>query len=114
MLFRLAAYGEAVGWTLLIAGIIAERYIVPGNHVPVLFVGQIHGTLFFGYMLASMGLYPTLRWPRWQAIVALMASVPPYGSLIFEQWASRRRNADEFKTFQRCIWLLQFEKLNLH
>lgn len=105
MLFRLAAIAEACGWTLLIAGIACQQYILPGNSLPVMIAGKIHGMLFLTYMLAAVGLYPTLRWSRKRAFVALLASVPPYGSLLFEQWASYMRQRSQFKTYQYCLVL---------
>ena len=105
MLFRLAAIAEACGWSLLIAGIAIERFILPSNHVAVLLAGRIHGTLFFMYALAAIGLYPTLGWSRKRAFVALLASVPPYGSLLFEQWAGHMRHTSQFKIYSRCVLL---------
>src|SRR5215467_8859093 len=84
LLFRAAAIGEACGWSLLIIGIVCQRFILHGNPIPVQIAGQIHGMLFLAYAAAAIGLYPTLRWSRRRAVVALIASVPPYGSLLFE------------------------------
>jgi len=103
MLFRLAAIGEACGWTLLISGMAITRYILPGNNIPVMIAGQFHGILFLLYAAAAAGLYPTLRWSRKQALVALMASVPPYGSLLFEIWARHRFDSSEFRRYAYCI-----------
>jgi integral membrane protein len=105
MLFRLAAIGEACGWTMLISGVATERYLLPGNNIPVLIAGQFHGMLFLLYALTAVGLYPTLRWSRKRAIVALLASVPPYGSLLFEQWAQYMRNDARFRTYSYCVAL---------
>ena len=106
-LFRVAAIGEACGWTLLIFGIAWERFGLPGAHVPVVLAGRTHGTLFLLYALAAVGLYPTLRWSRLRACVALAASVPPYGSLVFELWASHTRSSARFRNYQRCVLLAQ-------
>jgi len=95
--FRIAAIAEACGWTILITGILIEKYIIPGNNVSVLLAGRIHGLLFILYALAAIGLYPNLKWSRKKAFIALLASVPPYGSLLFEQWASYIRNNSEIK-----------------
>ncbi len=103
MLFRLAAIGEACGWGLLVAGILAEKYT--GSHIPVFLAGRMHGMLFLLYGLAAAGLYPNLRWSRWRALVALAASVPPFGSLLFEQWASHSRHTKQFKLYSRCTLL---------
>lgn len=103
LLFRIAAIAEAVGWTLLIAGILIERYITPGNNAAVLIAGNIHGTIFFGYFVASLGLYPSLGWSRWRAIAASVISIPPYGTLVFEQWAAHKRRSHGFKTYRQYL-----------
>lgn len=97
LLFRLAAFAEAFGWTLLISGIFCKRYIVHGNNIPVLIAGQIHGTLFLIYLVAAVILYSSLHWTRMRALVAILASVPPYGSLVFELWSARSRKRAELK-----------------
>jgi integral membrane protein len=102
-LFRLAAIGEAGGWTLLITGIGLKQYALHGNNLPVLIAGQIHGTIFIIYIVAALGLYPSLGWSRGKAFVAGLASVPPYGSIIFEQWAAHRRNRNDMLVYRRCI-----------
>jgi integral membrane protein len=100
-LFRLSAIGEACGWSLLISGILLKQYFRTND--PVLIAGQIHGILFFLYAIAALGLYPNLHWSRKKAFIALVASVPPYGSLLFEQWASYMRDRSEFKAYSQCI-----------
>jgi len=103
LLFRLAAFGEAVGWSLLITGILLREFLPSHSQTPVLLAGQIHGMLFLLYMLASLGLYPSLHWSRRRAIVALTASVPPYGSLLFEQWAAYKRHNSTANLYHRVI-----------
>ncbi len=105
-LFRLAAIGEGCGWTLLISGILSTRFLVHGNNIPVLLAGQLHGMLFFLYALAALGLYPSLHWSRKRALVALIASVPPFGSLLFEQWARYRAEREQLTTYRYCLVLV--------
>lgn len=102
LLFKIAAFAEAFGWTLLILGILSQRLWFHSN-TPVLITGQLHGTIFLGYIAAALGLYPCLGWPRRQAFAAAVASVPPYGSLIFEQWAAYRRHRAKIRTHTRLI-----------
>lgn len=103
MLFRLAAFAEAIGWTLLIAGILISHYLTPGNHVAVLVAGNIHGTIYLCYFAAPLVLYPSLGWSRGKAISAILSGIPPYGSLMFEQWAAHRRRAHGFKTYRHYL-----------
>lgn len=97
-LFKVAAFSEAAGWTLLIIGIFSQRFLFHGSNTPVLLSGRIHGTLFLIYILASAGLYPSLGWSRWRGLAAAVASVPPYGSLLFEQWESHVRRTKAIKS----------------
>jgi integral membrane protein len=103
LLFRLAAFGEAIGWTLLIIGIILKRYIMHGDDTVVLIAGQIHGMIFFGYLVAAVGLYPSLGWSRLRAVISLAASVPPYGTLLVEQYAAHKRGNNGFRTYRQYL-----------
>ncbi|MEJ0072868.1 MAG: DUF3817 domain-containing protein [Candidatus Saccharibacteria bacterium] len=103
MLFRLAAFAEAIGWTLLIAGILISRYITPGNNDAVFIAGNIHGTIYLCYFVAPLVLYPSLGWSRWKGLGAILAGIPPYGSLLFEQWAAHKRRAHGFKTYRHYL-----------
>lgn len=102
-LFRIVAIGEACGWTLLIAGIGLKQYVLHGNNAPVLIAGQIHGTIFLIYIVAAVVLYPSLGWSRSKGFIAGLASVPPYGSIVFEQWAAHRRDRSEIIIYHRCL-----------
>ena len=102
-LFRLAAIGEACGWTLLLTGIGLKQYVLHGNNVPVLIAGQFHGTMFLIYAAAAVVLYPSLGWSRKRAFIATLTSVPPYGSIIFEQWAAHRRWRGELTTYHQYL-----------
>jgi integral membrane protein len=102
-LFRLAAFGEAFGWTLLISSLIFKHYITPGNNIPIDIAGQIHGTIFLIYIAAVVVLYPSLRWPPKRTLIAGLVSVPPYGTLVFEQWAAHKRRSEALKSYRQII-----------
>jgi integral membrane protein len=90
-LFKVAALSEAVGWTLLGYGVLAERYKLFGHGWAVNIGGSIHGMLFIAYLLIVMTGYGSLGWSRRKTLLALAASVVPYGTLVFEQWAAYYR-----------------------
>jgi integral membrane protein len=102
LLFKLAAWGEAVGWTLLISGIICGKVI--DNNIPVLIVGQIHGILFLAYITAAVILSPSLRWRYHRTLIAGLCAVPPYGSLLFELWVAHDRRKNQFHIFSSSIF----------
>jgi integral membrane protein len=91
-LFRIAAIAEAIGWSMLIVGILLGQYVFVGSRVPVAIAGRIHGTLFLLYIAASILLYPSQGWSKRRTIISGFASIPPFGSLMFEQWAAYMRN----------------------
>ena len=103
MLFRIAAITEACGWTLLIAGILTSKYITPHSSTALIIAGRTHGMLFLLYCLAALGLYPSLGWSRWRGLVALAFSVPPYGTLLFEQWVAAKRHNAGFRTYRQFL-----------
>ncbi|HSX06298.1 MAG TPA: DUF3817 domain-containing protein [Candidatus Saccharimonadia bacterium] len=103
LLFRIAAIAEAGGWTLLLTGMALKQYVMHGNNAPVLIAGQTHGMIFFGYLVAAVGLYPSLGWSRWQAVGALIFSVPPYGTLFFEQYAARTRQKQKLREYRSFL-----------
>lgn len=105
MLFKIAAFAEAIGWTLLILGILISKYVTPGNNDAVFIAGNIHGTIYLAYFIAPLVLYPSLGWPRGKAVIAILAGIPPYGSLLFEQWAahSRRRTYRHYLVYNALV-----------
>jgi integral membrane protein len=102
-LFRLAAFGEAFGWTLLISSLVFKHYITPGNNIPIDIAGQIHGTIFLIYIAAVVVLHPSLRWSPKRTLIAGLVSVPPYGTLVFEQWAAHKRRNEALKSYRQLI-----------
>jgi integral membrane protein len=101
LLFKIAAGAEAGGWSLLIIGISLKQFVLKGNNIPVLITGQLHGTIFLIYLVAAVGLFPSLGWSRRKAFFAALASVPPYGSLMFEQWAAHQRRRSKIRLHSR-------------
>lgn len=102
-LFRLAAFGEAFGWTLLISSLAFKHYITPGNNIPIDIAGQIHGTIFLIYIVAVVVLHPSLRWSPKRTLIAGLVSVPPYGTLVFEQWVARQRHHEALKAYRQLV-----------
>lgn len=95
LIYRLAAFGEAIGWTLLISGIVYQHFKLPNNHDVLKILGQTHGTLFFAYFVGLLAVARSLGLSKLQFLWALAVSIPPYGTLIYEKYLThiRRRNA---------------------
>jgi len=88
-LFRLAAYGEAVGWSVLIIGILLTHFL--HSNIPVLLAGNFHGIFYIFYFVMAILTAPCLDWKIKKVLAAIVCGIPPYGSLAFEQYEARRR-----------------------
>jgi integral membrane protein len=86
--FRAVAIAEALSWTGLLVGMVF-KYLVVGDEIGVKIFGPIHGGLFLLYLTVTMLVRRPLRWGTTTTVLALIASVPPLGTLIFERWATR-------------------------
>lgn len=102
-LFKLAAFGEAIGWTLLIVGIACKQLPVSWSGVPVSIFGQIHGMLFLFYIVIVLVVSPSLNWSLPRTILAGLFSIPPYGSLFCEQISAHYRKRAEIKQLHTII-----------
>jgi integral membrane protein len=102
-LFKTAALAEAVGWTVLLTGIAYRHYRFPAYRYAIPIAGQFHGTIFLAYFGVVIVLYPSLQWSRKKAVLALVAGVPPYGTLVYEQWAAMARQRQRRQTYVRCV-----------
>lgn len=86
--FRIVAVAEALSWLGLIIGMLF-KYVISDTETGVKIFGPIHGGIFVAYVVVSLLVRGPLRWDGKTLLLALAASVPPFGSLVFEQWASR-------------------------
>jgi integral membrane protein len=100
-LFKVAALLEAIGWSLLIFGIIFRDHIMPSNGALVAVGGRVHGIFFALYIAAVLAFAPSLRWGPLKALIGLACSVPPYGSLLFEMWTAHSRQRQSARHFYR-------------
>ncbi|MBB4963645.1 DUF3817 domain-containing protein [Saccharothrix violaceirubra] len=85
--FRLLAFAEAVSWAGLLLGMFF-KYVVVGNEIGVKVFGPIHGAIFVGYVLVTLMM--AQKWSKGVLFVALLASIPPFGTVLFERWAQRQ------------------------
>jgi integral membrane protein len=87
--FRLLAFAEAVSWAGLLVGMLF-KYALVQNQIGVQVFGPIHGAIFIGYVLATLAVRGPLRWDNRTTFLALVASIPPFGTVLFERWATKR------------------------
>jgi integral membrane protein len=85
--FRTVAVAEALSWAGLLVGMLF-KYVVSDNATGVHVFGPIHGGVFVLYVLTALVVRRPLRWSLATTAGALAASVPPFGSVVFERWAT--------------------------
>jgi integral membrane protein len=101
--FRIAAFAEAIGWTTLISGIGISRYLMHGNNDAVDIAGQFHGTIFLIYIVSVFVFCASLKWTRRQTLIAALASIPPYGTLVIEKYMAHKRRIDAAKSHRQVM-----------
>lgn len=109
-IFRLAAFAEALGWTILVSGIILTDYVFH-SRVPVILAGRTHGILFGLYLTAVLVLAPSLRWKWPKILLAGLMSAPPYGTLLFEIVENQRRKYKRLRVLSGVIRYRQMRKI---
>ncbi len=86
--FRVVAVAEAVSWLGLLVGMYV-KYVPQSSEVGVQVFGPIHGGIFLAYVVMTLVARRLLRWDVRTTLLALVASVPPLTTVLFERWATR-------------------------
>jgi len=87
--FRVVAVAEAVSWTALLVAMFLKHVVHAAHEGGVPVVGGIHGAGFTLYVLTTLVTARRVRWDPRTTVLGLVASVPPFGSIVFERWAER-------------------------
>lgn len=87
--FRTIAIAEAFSWLGLLIGMYF-KYVPETTEAGVKIFGPIHGTIFLAYLLISLVARNTFGWSFKVFALALVASIPPFATVLFEAVADRR------------------------
>lgn len=87
--FRYVAFAEALSWLGLLVGMAFKYLVEPGTEAGVAFFGPVHGAMFVLYLVVAVAAALHFRWSRGVALLALLASIPPFATAVFEIWAAR-------------------------
>lgn len=91
--FRTVAIAEAISWLLLLSAMFAkyvtesEPFGIREGGVPV--AGMIHGIVFVLFIATSVVAWRTFGWSTKVLLVALVSSVVPLATYVFEVGADR-------------------------
>jgi integral membrane protein len=96
MLYRIFAFTEAIGWTLLISAIIYRRFDLPLADIFVSIAGTVHGVFFMLYFTFVLITARSMLWGFWRVLGAIFAGMPPYTSLAYEKLMAYHRTKYPF------------------
>lgn len=85
---RFIAWAEGISWIFLIVGMVCKRLPEPVLW-PVQVFGMIHGIIFLGFVAATVVAWRRLGWDATTGVLALVSSIPPFCTVLFEVWAVR-------------------------
>lgn len=87
-LFHTVALLEALSWIGLLVGM-AVKYGPAENEVGVQIFGPLHGGVFMAYVLVTLVVARQHEWSTPRTLVALLASIPPLATAVFDVWLRR-------------------------
>ena len=86
--FRFIAVLEAISWVFLIVGMVFKRLPEPVTW-PVKVFGMTHGIIFILFVITAILAARRLAWNAKITVLALLSSIPPFCTVLFELWAVR-------------------------
>lgn len=81
--FRLVAFLEGVSFILLLGVAVPLKHLL-GMPGAVRVIGMAHGLLFLLYLAASFELFASRRWSGRQVLLAVVASLVPFGTFVLD------------------------------
>ncbi|MGA8210940.1 MAG: DUF3817 domain-containing protein [Nocardioidaceae bacterium] len=87
-LFKAVALLEGLSWLGLLIGMYL-KWIAGSGEAGVQLFGPIHGGVFVAYVVLALVTGRLQRWSIPTLASSLVASVPPFGTVVFEVWAQR-------------------------
>ncbi|WP_100415510.1 DUF3817 domain-containing protein [Mumia flava] len=87
--FRVVAFAEALSWAGLLIGMYF-KWIAETTEVGVKIFGPIHGGIFIAFVLSCFVAWRVFRWSLTTLALALLSSIPPFFTVVFEVLADRR------------------------
>ncbi len=79
---------EAFTWAGLLVGVVLKR-VLDLTEIGVQVFGPLHGAAFIAYSLSAVLTWRARRWSVATGSLALLAGLPPFGTVVFHRWADR-------------------------
>ncbi len=87
--FRFVAILEAITWAGLLIGMAFKYLPENGNEIGVKIFGPFHGGVFVLFVIVALLTARSLKWNLVTTGLALLSSIPPFFTVLFEAWAVR-------------------------
>ncbi|APE36678.1 hypothetical protein BOX37_25225 [Nocardia mangyaensis] len=87
--FRFFAVLEALSWIGLLVGMAFKYIPAEGNEIGVKIFGPVHGAIFVLFLITALLTARELSWGWKTTVLALLSSIPPLATVVFEVWAVR-------------------------
>lgn len=87
--FSFVASFEALTWLGLLIGMAFKYLPADGSELGVKIFGPLHGAAFLLYVPVAAWTIYRLRWGFFTGAAAIVASLPPFGTFLFERWVAR-------------------------
>jgi len=100
--FRTVAIAEAFSWAGLLVAMVFKYAL--GMPAGVTVLGWVHGLVFTAFVVTCLVIFSPLRWSFGALVLALVSSVPPLATVLFERWASRRGLLEVTETEEPTFW----------
>ena len=104
--FRFIAVLEAITWLALLIAMFFKWVL--GHTEAVAVPGMVHGIVFVVFVIVSIITAMSLKWQASTPltlgsrevripvlVLALISSIPPFGTIVFERWAARNGHLAE-------------------
>ena len=92
--FRFFAVLEALSWLGLLTGMAFNDLPEEGNVIGVIIFGPVHGGVFVLFVLIALVTAREFEWNWKTTVLALLSSIPPFFTVLFEVWAVRTGKFD--------------------
>jgi integral membrane protein len=87
---RIVGISEGISFLVLLLIAMPLKYFM-GMPLAVKYVGWIHGILFIAYILAVFFSIKAMRWGWFAVLVALAASLLPFGTFALDKQLKKRQ-----------------------
>ncbi|CAJ1495633.1 DUF3817 domain-containing protein [[Mycobacterium] kokjensenii] len=91
MRYRMLAWATGI-WLIALCYEIVVRYVVKVDNPPV-WIGVVHGWVYFAYLLATFNLAVKARWAVGKTVGVLLAGTIPLLGIIVEHFQTRNVKA---------------------